>query len=821
MNTLSCQSDTRREEVRRHSGLNGLDFVEVDSAQTTLSVYFLGKAPPGLDKSHFAVEGGRSAKDAVQVVSIDVQPSEYSYEDDRALIHVDHPGDFSTYTLRLRGLEGIDPRYESVEFSFKAHCPSDLDCAKPCGCEAPVYEKPAIDYQAKDYASFRQVILDRLALICPDWRERLVPDLGIALVEVLAYVGDYLSYYQDAVATEAYLDTSRRRPSVRRHARLVDYILSEGCNARAFVGVKVAQDLYLQAPEVLFTTELRHLLPVGERRALRGYEIESVPADSYEAYAPLYPAGELQWRAANNEIHFYTWGGRECCLRTGTTKATLRNDPRSGVRIEPGGFLIFEEVLGPVTGSPDDANPAHRQAVRLTKVENGFDALYGAPLLEIEWHEEDALRFDLCISAVGAAPECRFLENVSVAWGNVVLVDHGRPADEPLGPVPAVTSDPCCECEGHSSEVSAQSGRFRPKLSGGPLTFAETVGAEHSAVRLLAPDPLAARPSIWLEASAPGGDGAWIPQTDLLGSSRDDRHFVVEMEENGVANLRFGDGELGRRPPAAALFSAHYRVGNGPAGNVGEGAISMLIHRESDLSNDITVVSNRLPAAGGTRPTPMAEAKLTAPEAFRYGETALRRAIIASDYAAIAGRHRKLQRAAARLVWTGSWHEAEVGVDPLRAFAQASPVIAAEIQHYLECFRRIGHDLTVGPAEYVPIDLALTVCIAPEYLRGQVKAAMLDVFSNRTLRGGCKGFFHSDQQTFGEDLHLSAIVAAAQSVPGVVSVRVDRFQRQFTPANGEIERGVLPLGPFEIAQLDNDPNHPDHGQLEIRVLGGR
>jgi hypothetical protein len=45
----------------------------------------------------------------------------------------------------------------------------------------------------------------------------------VALVETLAYVGDHLSYTQDAVATEAYLGTARRRTSLRRHARLLDY----------------------------------------------------------------------------------------------------------------------------------------------------------------------------------------------------------------------------------------------------------------------------------------------------------------------------------------------------------------------------------------------------------------------------------------------------------------------------------------------------------------------------------------------------------------------------------------------------------------------
>jgi hypothetical protein len=56
----------------------------------------------------------------------------------------------------------------------------------------------------------------------PSWAERRPSDIGVTLVELLAYAGDRLSYEQDAVANEAYLDTARQRTSMRRHARLVD-----------------------------------------------------------------------------------------------------------------------------------------------------------------------------------------------------------------------------------------------------------------------------------------------------------------------------------------------------------------------------------------------------------------------------------------------------------------------------------------------------------------------------------------------------------------------------------------------------------------------
>ena len=147
---------------------------------------------------------------------------------------VNRPGDFSTYTLALVKLEDHGPptggRWRASTRAMRRgasasrrRCPTDLDCARRRSVRRRRAPRRDIDYLAKDYASFRQLILDRLAQTMPDWPETHVPDIGVMLVELLAYAGDQLSYYQDAVATEAYLGTARQRISVRRHARLVDY----------------------------------------------------------------------------------------------------------------------------------------------------------------------------------------------------------------------------------------------------------------------------------------------------------------------------------------------------------------------------------------------------------------------------------------------------------------------------------------------------------------------------------------------------------------------------------------------------------------------
>jgi len=64
-------------------------------------------------------------------------------------------------------------------------------------------------------------------------------------------------------------------------------------------------------------------------------------------------------------------------------------------------------------------------------------------------------------------------------------------------------------------------------------------------------------------------------------------------------------------------------------------------------------------------------------------------------------------------------------------------------------------------------------------------------------------------------------VSVVQAVGGVESVRVTRLERLYEGPNHEIEAGVLPLGPLEVARLDNDPGFPEHGVLTLHVEGGR
>jgi predicted phage baseplate assembly protein len=304
---------------------------------------------------------------------------------------------------------------------------------------------------------------------------------------------------------------------------------------------------------------------------------------------------------------------------------------------------------------------------------------------------------------------------------------------------------------------------------------------------------------------------------DLLRSLPEDPVFVTEIDDDGMAHLRFGDGDLGKQPAAGTRFLARYRVGNGPAGNVGRDTIRYLVKREGTLSADAIEPRNPLPVAGGTAPEPVDEVKLLAPTAFRSRKE---RAITAADYAELAQRNPRLQRAAAELRWTGSWYEARVAVDPAHT-ERASPRLIEAVERLLHRYRRMGHDVDVVPASYVPIALAMDVCILPHATVGGVKAELLRALGNRKLPDGRLGFFHPDNLTFGDGVWVSKLVAAAKGVDGVDAVKVTELRRLGEPGAGAPAAGVLPLGYMEIPQLDNDPNFPEHGTLKLNVAGGR
>ncbi len=76
--------------------------------------------------------------------------------------------------------------------------------------------------------------------------------------------------------------------------------------------------------------------------------------------------------------------------------------------------------------------------------------------------------------------------------------------------------------------------------------------------------------SITLYVDEGGGDILWTKVNDLLSSKSYDRHYVLDIQTDGTAIVKFGDGTNGKKPPSGANnISCTYRIGGDQDGNVG------------------------------------------------------------------------------------------------------------------------------------------------------------------------------------------------------------------------------------------------------------
>jgi hypothetical protein len=86
--------------------------------------------------------------------------------------------------------------------------------------------KPQIDYTDKDYDSLRRALLNFARLRLPEWTDRNPADFGMLMVDLFAYMGDVILYYQDRLANEMFLETALERSSIVEHLRLIGYELA-------------------------------------------------------------------------------------------------------------------------------------------------------------------------------------------------------------------------------------------------------------------------------------------------------------------------------------------------------------------------------------------------------------------------------------------------------------------------------------------------------------------------------------------------------------------------------------------------------------------
>lgn len=835
--------EARQERARNLGQLNGLRMVLVtlqppgpNPTTADLEVHFYNAnqvaaivADVAVNPAHarqifpifggFRVPAGDSAGQ-VQVTAVAADPAPEVLR-----LTVAPIGDYSTYTLGVR-FARIDPLFSEIGFRFRPGC-FTTDCAPDWCPGLPAGPAPAIDYLARDFDSFRHTLIAAMIERVPGWQPTSEADLDQVLIEVLSAAADELSDFQDRVMNEAYLGSARKRVSLARHSRLMDYHLHQGNQASTTLALEVGAG--------------QNGTVVPGWTAWTGDDPDASDAQTFLVRDPMRVNDLL------NRIRLHTWGGAIPALEAGSTSADLRltaatqadaNFMRDLIRNGEIVQLLVQEWRDPQTCRDVGFDPTKRQLLTLIPASaesihdpdpaNPGNVNAGVWVVRVRWREPLARTY--CFLATCPAP-IGAVDDVSLFHGNLVLAHHGRPRtlrflppDRPLAvdqlhyelpPSDACTArDPDCR---PTSPLVRRQGVICRLPEDEPLAYRNTPpGGEIPPRTTLTVAGEAGRSA--LEVILPDGTiDTWDERPNLVhsdDSAEDGDHFVVETDEEGRSLIRFGDGANGRALPPDAEVACRYQIGRGLDGNVGADKIRLLATGFDPLLTGATVW-NPLDVTDGRAPEPAAEVIRRVPEAYRARQL---RAVTLGDYVRRAEEVAGVARAAARYAWTGSWRTVQIAIDPIGT-TTLDDDLRRRVSGSLEAVRLIGEDLEIRPPRFVPLDILVALCIHPDFWPEDVRFELEMEFSDGYTRDGRPGFFHPDRWTFGQELHASEIVGRAQAVPGVDVVLLVRMKRWDAPTPGT--DAVVALRANEIVRVQNDPDHLEEGTIVFDIRGGR
>jgi hypothetical protein len=822
----------RRTQVIESTSYNGIDFVEIaDPTQTVLRVHFLNGLSLATLTSPPVISGGETIP---TVVVKQIAASDWGYDEGHLVLtlRVAVPGDFSTYQLTINS-PVLDPFFDRVAFSFKALCPSDLDCeTPPAFCPPLPSDAPPIDYLAKDFLSFRQALLDFSALRYPQWQERSEADFGVMFLEALSAIADDLSYTQDRIAAEAALVTAAQRRSVTRHAQLVDYQPGPTLSPRVMLQFDVAAGVKQIADGLAAIARAPDGTPIYFETGPGLIQRLIDPATGKLRSSPQVATVSSLWNSG--QIQAYWFDDSRRCLRAGATQMYLLG---RGYDFSVGQSILID------TPAATTADPPLRQIVVLTAVSEECDPIFTRA------HDPSGPPFMTCLTSPPSTQEPTAVTRLVWASADALTSDRDLTRTTVIGNLIPATQGITVANETFAVTAPVAGDRTTPttivrtgirltqpdgtpgtplplqlySLSQGTVTWLpSSTGAAPGPPQpeiLLQQHGALAQPEIW----------TWVPQ--LVSAGRFDASYTLdparftllgrnsdltlqqEYVDDAGDTIRFGGNNFGILPDDGTYFTVTYRIGAGAAGNVAADAVNQLA---PGAAGGINAVTNPLPAFGGADRETLASVQLLAPQAFRATQF---RAVLPADYEAAAETLPWVTRAGTTYRWTGSWLTVFTTADPRGSETIATDQRTSLIE-LLNRYRLAGYESYAPDPEFVSLDLAIAVCAAVTAFAGIVEAAIL-VALNPAGSPGKPGFFAVNNFTFGQPLERSRLEAAIQNVTGVAGVTCIQYRlRNRLGDMAELPDAVI-VGTNQLLRCDNDPSLPEHGSIHVTVSGGR
>jgi predicted phage baseplate assembly protein len=302
----------------------------------------------------------------------------------------------------------------------------------------------------------------------------------------------------------------------------------------------------------------------------------------------------------------------------------------------------------------------------------------------------------------------------------------------------------------------------------------------------------------------------WTEQHDLIHSTANDPHFVVEVDENLRSLVRFGNGTNGESLPDNAVVTCQWLSGFGPDGNAGPDS---LVGFDSPAPN--AVCWNPFDITDGLAPEPPSSILRRVPEAYLFDQ---QRAVTLADYEDCAEQVPGVLAAYASYAWTGSWRTVRIAVEPVGSFTLTAGLRSA-VEQRLEALHLIGEDLEVRAPEYVPLKISVSLCVSNNFWIEQVSPVVVRAFSDGYTDTGEAAFFNPSRWTFGRPLYASQIEGVLQNIEGVehvISIVIQQWQRPWIQSSE-----VMTVAPNQIIEVQSDPSEIESGWIDFNFEGGR
>ena len=752
-----------------------------------LSIEFhLGTDHPAVVTTHLNHPGAPLDPDDVHVTGgrrRGVPPYEVAIIGSTIVISFRGLGDHAPYTVTIGDSSDpahpVHPFFASAEFRFTIDCdagdcsPSDLEARR-----ARV-QPPAVDLLTKDFTGFVRLLTDWVGVRHPHVTDLSSASFERMMLELIAWFGDMLSYHQDRVANEAFIDTASQRISLRQHAVLLGTTLDDG-----------------QGPTTVlaFDPSASGFVPAGLQERVRS-GVDEVPV----VFVVTRRTRVLTANNSDQLIVAAFTGAVNAFIPAGTRRLLLWGN---GTELAAGDHLAFVQGSFSQIVTLSHAPIRRSEAGWVSSPNQQF--VPGDPLsdiTELQWSEP--LERDL--TPWSTVTPLRLYANLADAV-------YGAPRRAAGGPGTTLArGDVRLALSRRTSIVTHASGTRRLRalrLPEGPVVHdADENGGSRPAVELIV------------------SREQWSQVDHLHKSYSYDLHYTAEAAEDGIVWLRFGDGVHGRDIPVndngelAVDVEVRYRIGDPTTGNLGLGTLIEIVRPpagtdEADALDALGAVrvANVVRGSGGRRPHTLQRIKEELPWSLRHGP--LERAVALEDYATAAMQVTGTARATARQAG-GIFNTVMVLVDPQGA-GDLPEELRQRVHTHLERLRMTGREHIVLAAEYVPLDVELVICptqgTAPHVVRSRVAAELEPGSSERP------GWFHPDRLTFGSVLRLGDLLAFVQGIPGVRSVKATAF-RPLGDTTGPEVRDTITLGRTKVARLDADPDVPEHGRLRVLMAG--